>query len=381
MSQQDESITHLMNRLATIKITTFKAVTGLFFALSFLSVLGRIGIRIHARKLPSADDYLVFFGLASLIAGSGVLWSNLNNLYLIQVLYVDPSIAYRVKSNDLLTAMSHFMARQVTGLALLWTATFAVKFSFLAFFWQLVEAVDNIRKYYWFVVVATFVSWLFVIAEPFILCHKFGMESVQCSYSYSDTLYFSMTGLVTALDCLTDLMIVSIPILVLRQSTMKLRQKAAIGSFLCLSIIMIALAITRASKMAGVVATDIPYEMFFQYLEAAVALLTASLTAFRTFFVTQRERTRYQDRMKKPSFSFRNIGLRKKTYDISRDEEANGLPEVPGATMTGVRSFIRRNNRTEGNDTIMKSFSPQSTLISEECEGFVVRSISSSLVS
>lgn len=122
--------------------------------------------------------------------------------------------------------------------------------------------------------------------------------------------------------------------------------------------------------MAGVVATDIPYEMFFQYLEAAVALLTASLTAFRTFFVTQRERTRYQDRMKKPSFSFKNMGLRKKTYDVSRDEEAHDLPEVPGATMTGMGSFIQRNNRTEENDTIMESVSPQSTLLSEsEKEG------------
>jgi hypothetical protein len=152
-------------------------VTGLFFALSAISVIGRIGIRIHARKPPSADDYLVFFGLAALIAGSGVLWSNLNNMYLIQVLYVDPSIAFRVKSKDLFTAMSHFMARQVTSLALLWTATFAVKFSFLAFFWSLVQSVDNIRKYYWFVVMATFISWLFVIVEPFILCSKFGMES------------------------------------------------------------------------------------------------------------------------------------------------------------------------------------------------------------
>lgn len=162
-------------------------MTGLFFCLSALSVVGRIGIRIHARKLPSADDYLVFFGLASLIAGSGVLWSNLNNMYLIQVLYVDPSIAFRVKSNDLLTAMSHFLAQQVTSLALLWTAIFAVKFSFLAFFWQLVQSVDNIRKYYWFVVVATFVSWLFVIAEPFILCHKFGMESGKSCISQQHT--------------------------------------------------------------------------------------------------------------------------------------------------------------------------------------------------
>lgn len=156
----------------------------------------------------------------------------------------------------------------------------------------------------------------------------------------------------------------SIPILVLRQAKMKTRQKAAVGSFLCLSLVMIALAIARASKMRGIIATDIPYELFLQYLEAAVAILMGSLTAYRTFFVTQRERTKYQERMKKPSYSFKHFPFRRRAHDeVTRDEEG-GLPEVPGATMTGMRTFIRRNNRTATQGT-MDSHSPQTNLGSE----------------
>jgi hypothetical protein len=63
---------------------------------------------------------------------------------------------------------------------------------------------------------------------------------------------------------------------------MRLRQKVAVGSFLFLSLVMIAMALVRVSKMPGVVAIDTPYEIFWQYMEASIAILMASLTAFRT---------------------------------------------------------------------------------------------------
>jgi hypothetical protein len=33
----------------------------------------------------------------------------------------------------------------------------------------------------------------------------------------------------------------------------------------------------------------------------------------------------------------------------------DGLPQIPSATITGVRTFIRRNNRTFGASTVMRS--------------------------
>jgi hypothetical protein len=174
--------------------------------------------------------------------------------------------------------------------------------------------------------------------------------------------YFSLTGLVTALDAITDLMstcirskvpskmlnyakVVSIPILVLRQSKMKLRQKATIGSFLCLSLVMISTAIVRVSKMPGPNAIDTPYEIFWQYMEASIAILMASLTAYRTMFVLTKEKKLHQERLKRPSYSWRNWGRQKKP----RDEEED-LPDIPRATLTGMRTFIKENNRGDSDD-------------------------------
>lgn len=144
--------------------------------------------------------------------------------------------------------------------------------------------------------------------------------------------------------------VVSIPILVLRQSKMRLRQKMAIGSFLCLSLVMIAMALIRVSKMPGPNAIDTPYEIFWQYMEASVAILMASLTAYRTMFVLQKEKKLHEERMKRPSYSWKNWGHR----EMARDEEEK-LPEVPGATLTGIRAFIRENNRSGSEESIMRS--------------------------
>lgn len=62
-------------------------------------------------------------------------------------------------------------------LALAWTTTFLVKFSFLAFFRQLIRNVHNIKYYYWGVVALTVLSWMFLTSEAFILCSDFGVEA------------------------------------------------------------------------------------------------------------------------------------------------------------------------------------------------------------
>jgi hypothetical protein len=58
-------------------------------------------------------------------------------------------------------------------------------------------------------------------------------------------------------------------------------------------------------------------------------------------FVLQKEMKKLDERMKRPSYSWRNWGQRKKSNNA---EER--LPEVPRATMTGICSFVWGNNRT-----------------------------------
>lgn len=64
---------------------------------------------------------------------------------------------------------------------LTWSATFAVKASFLALFRVLIRRISRrITIYYWVVVGCTAVTWAFMMAESFIFCSTFGLGSSKC---------------------------------------------------------------------------------------------------------------------------------------------------------------------------------------------------------
>jgi hypothetical protein len=89
---------------------------------------------------------------------------------------MDPLLVLKTPASELTKITQTGLPYVNTCVSLLWTATFAVKFSFLAFFRQLVQSVANMRTYFWIVVAFTTVSWMFVIGESFILCHYVGSD-------------------------------------------------------------------------------------------------------------------------------------------------------------------------------------------------------------
>jgi amino acid permease len=107
---------------------------------------------------------------------------------------------------------------------------------------------------------------------------------------------------------------------------MKLRQKVTVGSFLCLSLVVIAMALVSVSDLPRMNAIDAPvYILFWQYMKASVAILMASLTAFPNMFALQKEKKTREERMKRPVYSWQNWGHRTKSNDAEE-----GLPEVQG---------------------------------------------------
>lgn len=121
----------------------------------------------------------MLFGTVCLVVATGVFHADFESTYLSQAVYLDPTIALKAPAPKLMKVANTHMAYIGTELVFLWTAIFAVKFSFLAFFKQLVQSVNKIVAYYWVVVGLTLVSWMFVVSEPFILCPYFGVESSE----------------------------------------------------------------------------------------------------------------------------------------------------------------------------------------------------------
>ena len=149
---------------------------------------------------------------------------------------------------------------------------------------------------------------------------------------------------------------VAIPIRLLWKVQIKSKQKLGLGFFLCLSVFMIVIALVRISALV----TDIPimpgvtirsidptWKFFWQQIEACVAVFMVSFTAFRSFFVMETSRYPRASPVKPGSSTRRRLLLWNKNKRMSEedDDEKNsnrdGLPSIPSATITGLRTFIR----------------------------------------
>lgn len=120
------------------------------------------------------------------------------------------------------------------------------------------------------------------------------------------------------------------------------------GIFLCLSFAMIVIALTRVSNY-HLRELDLVWQLFWLHMEACIALIMASLRTFRTAFVTIAHKNSEEKRRKKPSSFFHQRLVTRfnrfgRIQELEKNE--NGLPTIPGVTLTGMRTFIQRNNRS-----------------------------------
>lgn len=154
----------------------------------------------------------------------------------------------------------------------------------------------------------------------------------------------------------TRSLVVSIPVLVLNKTQMKLSRKVGLGMFLCLSVVMALIALVRVVGFRIQGKTDITWQHFWMYMEACVAIIMGSATAFRTLFLGDNSRKTPE---RKPLHSFRLRLLRRynSTSETPNWEKTNGghLPTVPSATLSGLRTFIHRHGRTNVEMTTRRS--------------------------
>lgn len=135
---------------------------------------------------------------------------------------------------------------------------------------------------------------------------------------------------------------------------MRLQQKVALGCFTCLSLVMVITAIVRVSN-SHAAGKQVVWQVFWQWMEAVVAVLMASVTTFRAFLIGQRLRNLDKRQPRASNSWIAKMKARRKAAASDEFEEGNQLPAIPNATLTGLRSFIRRNHRPAGETTMMRS--------------------------
>ncbi|KAI4600650.1 hypothetical protein KJ359_012811 [Pestalotiopsis sp. 9143b] len=154
-------------------------------------------------------------------------------------------------------------------------------------------------------------------------------------------------------------MVVSIPIIILRGSLLSHSTKFGLAVFLCLSIFMAVCAVIRIAGFHYKGLEDDTWEFFWQQVEGAVAVMMASITAFRTLFVRQTNNDKVADRSPVGNLfhrlyrRFQSLAQAQPDEKPALDQSSSviELPKLPSPIFTGVRSFIRRNNRTGAGNT------------------------------
>ncbi|KAI1347201.1 hypothetical protein F5Y01DRAFT_329946 [Xylaria sp. FL0043] len=360
---------------AQIHMRAFQVALGVLSGLALLCFVGRIAIRLRYQRRLCLDDAFLILAAASLITATGILYHICYFLYLHSAALLDPEVLPYVIAD--FNQLLDLQKETYPYLALIWTTTYAVKACFLVFMLPLIWHISRgVNWYYWSIVIFSIISWAFVVAEPFIICPYFGVDAIQCFNStVNEKKTVGLTALVTVLDIASDIMVVSLPIIILKKSLLNRSTKFGLAIFLCLSIFMAAVAIVRISGFYYRGLEDDIWEFFWQQTEGAVAVMMASITAFRTLFVKQKGDVRAETPEEVPhSHRFRRFLARFKVLAQEQPEEKPTstastlkLPKVPRPVLTGLRTFIRKNN---GNETSSPTLATQDLDRDDPSEGY-----------
>ena len=121
------------------------------------------------------------------------------------------------------------------------------------------------------------------------------------------------------------------------------RQKIGMGIFLCLNALQGIVAIIRMAGIKSRFGLDHTWNDFWQQLEVSTAISMISLSAFRSFFISERSRARQRRNRYQRYYSYRmKASSGSSSQPIQSGATDDGpLPPIPSATMTGLRTFIR----------------------------------------
>ena len=146
---------------------------------------------------------------------------------------------------------------------------------------------------------------------------------------------------------------------------------------------MIIIAIVRISGYVVYNSFDIVWTIFWYQAEGAVAIIMVSLTAFRSILGIKILKAQEKKKLKRSWRSHHPQLLpryfKKETQDESKTQQ---LPSIPGAALTGMRTFINGNgiwNESNAIETSHKSGKDWSGAASHESQEIEAAHISTEL--
>ena len=301
------------------------------------SAFARTAIRIRTQQIRF-DDFLLLVACLACIAATVLQNVGADTLY--QMILFDRSMVKDIPKEVINAGMSKIQRTTYSFAIVVWITIFSVKFSYLAFFRHLIDRQRALIVYWRVIVVMTTLAFILNVCGPFISCSEFGNRAYRCTDPSYDRRVLTGESFTNAFDIFTDLLLTSIPLILLHKVKIKLRQKIGLGSFLCLSFFMIVIVIIRLTQIRSKV-WEI-WAVFWTQIEACFAIMMLSTTAFRQLFISRNTPTLGQPKPKL-SDTYRRYLSRwpKKSTSSDGSDEAQVSVSIPGAKLTGLQSFIR----------------------------------------
>ncbi|KAI9882167.1 MAG: hypothetical protein M1823_006087 [Watsoniomyces obsoletus] len=279
---------------------------GLSISLGF--VIFRLVVRIVKLRRLFFDDAWVVLAWLCLLVIAVLTQVMLKEWYLLTRLASGQLI---IPPPDILQKGERNMRIHATSYMLFYTSLWSIKLSFLIFFRRLDHTVKAQRVLWWGVFIITVVTYLICIGTFDWYCFSGPILEVpqRCYAPHRIKYTIKSIKIPTALDVVTDALLIFLPIHLLWRAKITRRQKLLLSGIFSLSIVVIVIAIVRVAVNTAKPGQQLESTWVFlwSFIEASVAVMVSCVASFRTLFVKQPDRPSNQKPSKSSSEKIQDI--------------------------------------------------------------------------
>ena len=148
------------------------------FIIAVLAAFARFLVRLHYQRRLFWDDAWLMVAIMLFSISLGLWFYFVNDMYFVQGIFMGSPISQA----DLVASiprMLHVHTMSEVVLVLTWTSVCTVKFSFLSFFGSLINRTSRLRRYWWFVVGVTILTWAGGVPLEIVHCPYFDERSCE----------------------------------------------------------------------------------------------------------------------------------------------------------------------------------------------------------
>lgn len=370
-----------MAHLTISELTRAQIAIGFLLGIALIVATGRTVIRARTYKSHgfTVDDGFFLLAVITFLAGTVMTYVDVPHFY-----------SEELVEAGLESAPANFISSLILGekledavTSLLGVAIVSVKFSFLFFFRALLRQQKKMMVWWWCIFAILIPTAFLMIFAIFIVCAYWNQEifgpstllpcqdhraiftdalEVKCVTPAAHQRQNGVLKAITILDIVTDAFrkswrllsrlvasiiltnesVISVPVLLLWNVRISIRRKLALCGILCLSVCTMIVSIIKvAGANTSTGGVDSSWVLLWYEIEAAVAIIVVSFTAFRALFVAH-QALKYRTPAEDTSTSW---NLWSRNTKGSRSKE---LPEMPSQVLGGVRTHIRRSRYGEG---------------------------------